>query len=297
MIFEQTNDTDYLYSDRPLHLYRGIKLTASNYQEYDFEGDIPLPDKSIINENGLKCVTDGNEFGIYMSSNPDMAIHYAKPELGSVERTKDSLLIGQERNAIGLPAIGLFMRINTRNIDIKEPYICPTLRGHYNNGFAGKEWISTEPIPARDFVYKEVMIGPDLLHDRKHIQNVRAENVKSVISDELDKRKKALTKLNDFLKDEPAGKLLLMNYRSCKESFQKMFVENCLEKTEFDLSTRSGLHELMLSQTNYMNGGITLKDVDKIARRISHITEDDVKNMSLKVRELIDAYMPEELQI
>jgi vacuolar-type H+-ATPase subunit H len=262
---------------------------ANEYDSYSFTKDVPLPESYIINESGMKCVSDGNEYGIYMSTNDLMSLNYATPSIFSASPIGNGLQIGMDRAIVGMPAIGVLMEIDTSGLDIKEPYINPVLKGHYNNGYEGKEWISTEVIPLTNVSYSKLIIGPDLLHDAKTYDNIGASAIKPTINKEMVEREMSLTKLYNFLKDEPTTTLLRMNFKDYKDSFKMMFVEGCLEKTvtDFDLSTREGLHKALLCNADKKEGGITLKDVRKIDNEMRRLLDRDIQNKSPKYEELV----------
>ena len=279
----------------PKILYRGIRFDHENYPGYQFTQDIPLPDKYIIDQEGRKCVTDGNEYGIYMSTNREMAANYAMPTVYDTSPIGQGIYVGESRMQPGLPAIGVLTEIDTEGLSIKEPYISPTLAGHYNNGYQGKEYISTEPVPFNNISYSEVTVGPDMLYDAVTYKNVGAAEIKPLVDKEIANRQESLTKLYEFFEKESPAARLRVDYKSCRESFQKIFVDDCLQKTEFDLSTRSGLHEAMLSKTNEQNGTLTLKDIKNITRDIDSITQEDIRSESPEFKKLFSKYsLPKE---
>ena len=59
--------------NKPSVLYRGIKVNYNNLQNFEFSGvDLKVNYKPIIDQYGRKIVTDGNEYGVYMSDNLSM---------------------------------------------------------------------------------------------------------------------------------------------------------------------------------------------------------------------------------
>ena len=56
--------------NKPSVLYRGIKVDYNSLQNFKFFGvDLKVNYAPIINQYGRKTVTDGNEYGVYMSDN------------------------------------------------------------------------------------------------------------------------------------------------------------------------------------------------------------------------------------
>ena len=57
----------------PKTLYRGYNIKYKKLPNFHLSGvDLKVNYAPIINENGEKTVTDGNEYGVYMSDNLDM---------------------------------------------------------------------------------------------------------------------------------------------------------------------------------------------------------------------------------
>ncbi len=283
---------DNLTSTNPRFLYRGMKFFTNQNMDYAFDQDIPMPTVLTTDENGMKCVMDGNEYGIYMSSNPEVGTFYATPNFHDASTIGKPIQLGMDRKTIGLPAVGILMRVNTQNVSIKEPKM-GIMKSLYNNNMPGKEWIATQNIPIANVMYQKIIIGPDLLHDAKVYDEVSPSLAKQMIDKELKIRESRLTKLHDFLKDEPSKKLLRINFMSMRESFKKLFVEDVLTKKEFTLDSKSDLHDIMLCGVYQQNGNITLSDIIKINFKLNMIKDEDVKNRTQTVENILSSYMPQ----
>ena len=283
-----------LNSDHPKFLYRGMKFKSEDYADYDFENGLSLPKDYIINETGMKCVIDGNEYGVYMSSNEQMALNYAMPSRYDTSFIAGRMYIGSDRAPLGMPSVGVLTVVDTTGLDIKEPYISPVMQGHYNNGYQGKEWISTSSVPSDNVAYAKMMVGPDLLYDSVEFADVSASDMKDLIDDEMSRRKESLMKMYDFLKDESSNDLLRLDYNLCRDSFKQIFVEGCLDRTSFNLSSMDGLRAAMLHEVNNKEGGITLKDIRKISRDMSMLSERDISERSQAYESLIESYFGED---
>ena len=54
--------------NKPSVLYRGLKVDYNSLQNFEFSGvDLKVNYAPIIDQYGRKTVTDGNEYGVYMS--------------------------------------------------------------------------------------------------------------------------------------------------------------------------------------------------------------------------------------
>ncbi len=257
------------------NLYRGMKFSHTSYEQYDFTSGIALPADFIIDDEGRKCVTDGNEYGIYLTTNPSMVENYATPSLSDCSSV-NNIAIDNRQYSVGLPKVGVLIEVDPEGLDVKEPYICPTLRGHYNNGYEGKEIISTEAIPSTNVAYNKVIIGPDLLHDAQVYSYVSASRVKPLIKESLAKREKSLMRLNNFLAKEPSVALNRLNYRTYKDSFRQLFVNDCLTSGEFQMDTKAGVQQFLFKSIDQAKeDGLALRDITKVQNLIHQAKDED----------------------
>ena len=181
--------------EKPKVLYRGVTISYDLLKDFHFDG-YPLvpPNEPKIDAQGRKTVGDGNEYGVYMTDNFTMADYaYGKPTTGG----KPLLRRFDERDDISMPEVGIIYEINTDGLDIREPWISSQLRGHYNNGFEGKEWIADE-IPEANYSIKKVSIGRDLLHDEEVIPLFGNASVEEYTKERVEGRYK---RLEAFAKD------------------------------------------------------------------------------------------------
>lgn len=140
----------------PEILYRAINLTVDDFLNYD--PSLPLrPGTEVIDVEGNKTVVDGNEYGVYMSSNPNMVKSaYYKGSRDSVKTEQFSM--NRPEYGISLPSVGIFFEINTRDLAVRIPKIAPNLQGLYNNGWVGNEYIANE-IPPSNFKIRELSLS------------------------------------------------------------------------------------------------------------------------------------------
>ena len=149
---------------KPKVLYRGIKFSFDKLAEIKLSGvDMVTTSAPVIDKDGNKLIGDGNEYGLYMSDNKEMVLG-AYGDLHRDEMTiQPDITVGSSQEKIGIPKIAITYEIDTQGIDIRMPKISRDMGGHYNNGFAGDEWIA-DIIPASNYKVIRIRIGKDILH-------------------------------------------------------------------------------------------------------------------------------------
>ncbi len=173
--------------NKPSVLYRGLKVDYNSLQNFEFSGvDLKVNYAPIIDQYGRKTVTDGNEYGVYMSDNLSMVTSaYGDLHHDGIP-IHNNLSIYNER--IMIPSIAVIYQINTDGLDVRKPFISDQLNGHYNNGFQGDEWIA-DIIPANNYALYRVRIGADILHDAEDIDLLRIKNISEQVKQKLEMRK------------------------------------------------------------------------------------------------------------
>ncbi len=173
--------------NKPSVLYRGLKVDYNSLQNFEFSGvDLKVNYAPIIDQYGRKTVTDGNEYGVYMSDNLSMVTSaYGDLHHDGIP-IHNNLSIYNER--IMIPSIAVIYKINTDGLDVRKPFISDQLKGHYNNGFQGDEWIA-DIIPANNYALYRVRIGTDILHDAEDIDLLRIKNISEQVKQKLEMRK------------------------------------------------------------------------------------------------------------
>lgn len=173
--------------NKPSVLYRGLKVNYNSLQNFEFSGvDLKVNYAPIIDQYGRKTVTDGNEYGVYMSDNLSMVTSaYGDLHHDGIP-IHNNLFIYNER--IMIPSIAVIYQINTDGLDVRKPFISDQLKGHYNNGFQGDEWIA-DIIPANNYALYRVRIGADILHDAEDIDLLRIKNISEQVKQKLEMRK------------------------------------------------------------------------------------------------------------
>lgn len=214
--------------DRPKVLYRGISISAEKFLESEIHGDIVPHAPPILNEDGREVVADGNEYGIYLSTNKQVAqkAYGSAHMLGSVYN-KESLFFDRymQPQKIYYPQIGVVYEIDTKDIAIKKPWIRPEFEGdnaHYNNGFAGDEWIVTKSdkdsryiIPSESYKISSIVMGGDLLNDeiKVEIDGLSDQEIKAKLDKMLSIRKEGYELFLEQVKTYPSDQRNKINSR------------------------------------------------------------------------------------
>lgn len=189
---------------RPDLLYRAYTVNPKNLSLEMFAKPLVPGSQSVDDPTRIG---DGNERGVYMSTNPDM-VETVYASGGRVEgnhiitpRYNDR---GGQSNLVVLPVCGVVLEIDTKELDIREPKMIPALIGHYNNGFEGYEWIADEITPQHYKLKKLVFSTHPNDKDRKVIDVTEAsdeekQEVIKKIRAEFEKRQEEALKFKGFL--------------------------------------------------------------------------------------------------
>lgn len=141
---------------KPQTLYRAYRISPNDLEERIFsQTHVP---KNASSEDPTKTI-DGNELGVYMSTNQIMveSTDYANSGKGSRIQTKKYDSGRELQDYFELPGLGIVLKICTEGLEIREPKISDVLGGHYNNGFQGKEWITDELPPTNYYPIKFIL--------------------------------------------------------------------------------------------------------------------------------------------
>lgn len=201
--------------NKPKYLYRGITLNYDLLQQVQLYGvEIKPHYEPLIDQFGRKTVSDGNEYGVYMTDNLTMA-EQAYGNVNMMDRTnirKDLILnVADRPTPLMVPAVGVIYKIDTTGLDVHKPWISSQLTEHYNNGFQGDEWI-VESIPPTNYSVVEVTIGPDWLHDAEKIDVSNIVEAQQQIRTMIEKRKQRLEILGmELEKLTPMKRMQLTN--------------------------------------------------------------------------------------
>lgn len=183
---------------KPETLYRGMVITINEFAKKEFFGrTIKLPYEPLIDSQGRKTVLDGNEYGVYMTDNERMTEEaYANSNKnGKAEFVSQKITLGTPAQRLMFPRIGILYEIDTKGLDVHQPWISDVLQGHYNNGYEGNEWIA-ESIPVSNYKTKKIIISEDYLHDSKSVEPTNLETDTNKIITDVRRR---TTRLRDFV--------------------------------------------------------------------------------------------------
>ncbi len=196
---------------KPEFLYRGVIVNEKIINEKQIFGvDLTPPNPPKYDEQGRETVGDGNEYGVYMSDYKEVATSaYAAVSMGDGTPLNKNVRIGVGSLRIAVPAVGIVYKISTNGLDVHKPWITSSLRGHYNNGFMGDEWVA-ERIPVSNYVVEKVVVGEDILHSEKEIDITNQDEILLRINEELEERKIRLEKFEKFIESLPENQVLRM---------------------------------------------------------------------------------------
>ena len=274
---------------KPKDLYRGIVLGYRDFQDVKwYDSDIRVHYEPLIDEYGRKIVSDGNEYGVYMSDNLDMVLNaYGNPRSkGTPLENSPQLIISGARSMVNIPSIGIVYHINTDGMDIREPFICDALGGHYNNGFYGKEWIA-DVVPKGNIEIVNVKIARDLLHNEQVITNEYDGTFKEQVDKIIKDRVSRLQELANELEKLPESKRIRLS-RLDMEQYKPIFGENGYRYVDLNDLKIQNAQDVM----KYMCATIcqrqdidmaSLQEIDKLKPAISELSElSDVKEALIK---------------
>ena len=173
--------------NKPSVLYRGLKVDYNSLQNFEFSGvDLKVNYAPIIDQYGRKTVTDGNEYGVYMSDNLSMVTSaYGNLHNDGIP-IHNNLSIYHTR--IMIPSVAVIYQINTDGLDVRKPFISEQLKYLYNNGYQGDEWIA-DIVPANNYTLYRVRIGSDILHDAEDIDLLKTDDISEQVKQKLEMRK------------------------------------------------------------------------------------------------------------
>ena len=244
--------------EKPQYLYRGIKLNYELLQQLQLFGiEIKPHYEPLIDQYGRKTVSDGNEYGVYMTDNLTMAQQaYGNVRMtdGTIIRKDLRLNVSDRPTPLSIPAVGIVYKINTSGIDVHKPWISSQLTGHYNNGFQGDEWIAPS-IPPANYSVVEATIGPDWLHDAKKIHVSNIIETQTQIKTIVERRKQQLEILGKELeKLTPMKRMQLTNQDM--QLYRDLFGDNGVRYSNSeDINLNDGLDytKYLLSVFYYAN--------------------------------------------
>ena len=192
--------------EKPLILYRGVKIRYELLKNYEFIGkEMKPPYPPQFDEQGRKVVGDGNEYeyGVYMTDYDIVARNaYAAVSINDGTPLNNTVMFGYDRSRTMLPSVGIVYKINTNGLDVHIPRITSYLKGHYNNGMGGDEWIA-ESVPAENYSIDTVELGEDTLHKSEMLDVTNIELMKIELLRKIEQRKERLELFEKKIEEIP----------------------------------------------------------------------------------------------
>lgn len=200
-MFKQSNYN----KEKPPILYRGVKIKYELLKNYEFIGkEIKPPYPPQFDEQGRKVVGDGNEYGVYMTDYDIVARNaYAAVSINDGTPLNNTVMFGYNRSRTMLPSVGIVYKINTNGLDVHIPRIISYLKGHYNNGMGGDEWIA-ESVPAENYSIDTVELGADTLHKSEMLDVTNIELMKIELLKKVEQRKERLELFEKKIEEMPS---------------------------------------------------------------------------------------------
>ncbi len=216
---------------KPQFLYRGVILNERILKGSPICGiDLTPPRPPQYDEQGRKTVGDGNEYGVYMSDNRSVAVTYASPKIEDGTPLNKNVCITDRNLRTTIPSVGIVYKISTDGLDARRPWITSSLRGVYNNGYGGDEWIA-DRIPVRNYVIDQAIVGEDILHPEKRLEFNSDEEALLKINQELEERKKRLESFETFIESLPYSDVRNMTGDTLN-IYKEIYEENGLIETD-----------------------------------------------------------------
>ncbi len=208
---------------RPEKLFRAFTVSP---EQLTLETLRSVLKPGTVSQDNPTKVHDGNELGVYMSTNQKMVEScYAVGGLGttSMDVPKHMGSRGLEQQIV-LPSCGIVLEIDTKNVKIRKPQITGYLKGVYNNGFEGDEWIADSVAPEDYKVVK--LILSRWANDKNEISVPIADNsdeelnkVIGIIKEKYQTYKSEAEKLKHFL--ETLNERERLSYLLVRERWEK----------------------------------------------------------------------------
>lgn len=207
-MFSQSNYN----KEKPPILYRGVKIRYELLKNYEFIGkEMKPPYPPQFDEQGRKVVGDGNEYGVYMTDYDIVARDaYAAVSINDGTPLNSTVMFGYDRSRTMLPSVGIVYKINTNGLDVHIPRITSYLKGHYNNGMGGDEWIA-ESVPAENYSIDTVELGEDTLHKSEMLDVTNIELMKIELLRKIEQRKERLELFEKKIEEIPSHERYILD--------------------------------------------------------------------------------------
>lgn len=272
--------------EKPKTLYRGIILNYDTFKSFDLiNQSLIVPYEPIIDGLGRKVTTDGNEYGVYTTTNKDMCYKlYGNPH--NVGKVLDYTL-QSNGIVIDVPDIGIIYEIDTDNLDVRKPFKI--------NEDSSDDWIA-ESISTTNYKVKSIKIGEDFLHSAEQIDVDDIENSKKIVIEKLDKRIEHLKNLIPYLKSLPIITIReIGKHKEEKFLYRYIYGYDGVYYTDIDsidVSDYNGMLKYLFYSFYKENksNNIPLRYIINLESKLSKTKDDKVKEMiNIIVSDINDA--------
>ncbi len=277
----EINDINNRKKIVPKTIYRGINLNCNDFEVLDMTKDIYPPCKPVINKSGEKVVGDGNEYGVYMTDNIEVAKFYAR--INNNAPMNPVVNMG-DNEILSYPAIQIIYKIDTSELNVKTPKITRHLGGLYNNGLIGDEWIA-DYVPINNSKIINLNVGDDYLHELKKINGNNIEDIRNNALKEIKFRKYRLETLANEVNKSSNIKFDNMNGSQKKEILRSIFGEDGINyKNIFKINSVQDI--IILLKQYFYKGGIYNIDVSSYEfvmslekQLVNDVNKNDINNL------------------
>lgn len=257
-------------SELPSTLYRGMKFDDKTFLHYSLNNGLTMPPQH-KNDKGEIVISDGQEYGLYLSDTKDLVDIYAgkKDQSTMGGRQISDIILGQNHR-LCMPQIGVIYEVDTEGLNIRKPHL--TIFAGHQNGI-GSEYISDTDIPCSNTKIESLYVSADFLHDEQHIEP--SVDAKSEIRKLLEKREEHLEKADyDLSQIQNKASLRMMSFSKFSPEYavmRKLYGDSELvfkSPDELPKETDSEIEDYLLCQA-YNEHGLDFKKLNGLQMRLS----------------------------
>lgn len=209
--------------EKPDILYRAFTINPDNLS-LEISTNTLAPGN--INKEDPTKINDGNELGVYMSTNLSMVeFAYTNTPLGLNIKGPIYNNGGSMTDEIPLPQCGIIAEIDTSKLSIRKPKLAPHLESVYNNGFEGDEWIA-DSVPSSQYKIIRLVLSSSANDSKKYVVNV--ENKEGGLEEAIEKIK---AEFNERKEEANRYKLFLEGLEE-KKRLNAFFLKNEWERVQ-----------------------------------------------------------------
>lgn len=197
----------------PETLYRGITVPGSLFSVNLLKENLTPGAEPLIDAYGRKVDSSGNEYGVYMSDNSSMVEDaYSKAKYGQTLPDSPSFnWKGTSPIQLWTPDVGIGYTINSKGTDAHIPFMSSSMRGVYNNGYVGNEWVASI-VPNDSYRVTNLSLGSDVLHGRTdfRLDAYTLEEAAEALKMEYERRLGRLALASELISSMPEPRRFIM---------------------------------------------------------------------------------------